>query len=256
MKSTALIILFLFCIATPARGQGDTSDPLIRYGGRSAQLTIYQISDRTLEIRLEPIHSAGGALPMFAEPELPAGYSRDEVWSGRAIMDPVRGKLGSLHVELLRSPLRIIFRRDDGSIIQELSWPDNTGWIHFRTEAPVFGPISDTTRMDLRGSTFFQSDNSNPCESPADGSGVVTHWLTGADGWSLFVYHPAGSKNRFDLSGEFGIFQPDEQMLSDPLVLLVSIREEPDGAYSTATCRCGWLDCFLEASEEVRPENR
>lgn len=234
------LLILLFCYtgntiaSQPYAGiknqlNSDTNDPIIRYAGQQAELSVVQVTDLTYEIQLTPI---GFDTESQAESDVLIQYPRKEIWKGRSVMDPVRESVGGLTLEVLHSPLRVIFKNGEGDIIQELFWPDDTGDMHFRTEASVFGLGHGGPQFDRRGEKFPMRDGWGAYERPTHGSRVSTPMIIGANGWSLFIHHPASQENSFDLRNENGIFKPGEEEAKLPLKLLITIWDEPSEVLS------------------------
>lgn len=233
-----LILMFCYTASTiasqPQAGiknqlNSDTNDPIIRYAGQHAELSVVQVTNRTYEIQLTPI---GFDTESQAESDVLIQYPRNEVWEGNSVSDEARVSIGDITFEVLHSPLRIIFRNGEDAIIQELTWPDDSGEMHFRTEASVFGLGHGGPQFDRRGEIFPMRDGWGAYERPTHGSRVSTPMIIGADGWSLFIHHPASQENSFDLRNENGIFRPGEEEAKLPLKLLITLWDEPSEVLS------------------------
>lgn len=234
--SLGLILLIISSVAMfPASSEAvQYSDPLIRYGDNHAVLSLVKVTDRTFEITLSPLKSITSSETVeIPFSEILVDYPRNEIWEGRSIMDPVRGKVGDYTIEVLRSPLRISFQDDQGNVIQELVWPeDGNGRMDFNTEAPVFGLGHGGPQFDRRGEELPMRDGWGAFERPTHGSRVAAPMLMGADGWSMFVHHPVSSGNVFDLREGKGAFIPDEDQLDTPLRLFITLWDEPEQIFS------------------------
>ncbi len=206
-------------------------DQLILYGGAEAELSFAKVTGRTLEIQLSPIDQEGN-VTQPPPSEVLIDYPRSQLWEGRSIKDQVQFQAGDLKIEVTPSPLSIVVNRPDGTIVQELTWDDNSGAFRFRTEAEVFGLGHGGPQFDRRGNVFPMRDGWGAYERPTHGSRVATPKLIGVDGWSMFVHHPISSNNKFDLSKDKGIFTPDEEKLNRPMRLFITAWEEPAEALS------------------------
>lgn len=234
MNNTFIFKIILFLLLVPASfpekvfTEG-SADPLIRYGGNYAVLSVAQVTDHTFEIILSPLSSVTAAKPSeLPESEILAGYTAKQVWEGRSVMDPIRGRLGSYIVEILRSPLRVIFRDENGNILQQVSWPDSdNGEMQFLTEGLVFGFDDGESCLDRRGEVLPARFRPEAEEGVAAGAGLPAPVLMGADGWAIFVHHPLSSENLFDLTGGKGRFYPNPEMLDTPVQLFVTLWNEP-----------------------------
>ena len=203
----------------------------LRYAGSAAELSIARISDRTIELQISPIGTDGVAVHAPAS-EILVKYPRQVEWSGRTLARPLRRKMGDLTVEIQPSPLSVVIRRANGSIVQALSWPGEDGAMHFRTAVPVFGLGHGGPQFDRRGHLLPMRDGWGAYKRPTHGSRVAAPMLIGADGWSMFVHQPISRSNIFDLRAGKGIFQPGDSVLREPLHLFVSAWDEPAQALS------------------------
>lgn len=236
-----------------------STDPLIRYGGNYAVLSVAQITEHTFEIILSPLSSVTAAKPSeLPESEILTGYTAKQVWEGRSVMDPIRGRLGSYMVEILRSPLRVIFRDGKGNILQQVSWPDSgNGEMQFLTEGPVFGFDDGESCLDRRGEVLPARFRPKTEEGASAGVGLPAPVLMGADGWTIFVHHPLSSENLFDLTGKKGKFYPDPEMLDTPVQLFVTLRNEPKQIISEYKLfTCNFAELLFEAIEICRQERQ
>jgi alpha-glucosidase (family GH31 glycosyl hydrolase) len=203
----------------------------VRYGGVAAELTVSRVSERTIEILLSPVGGDGRALqPPPSEVLVP--YTREVLWSGRTLGEPLERKVGNLTLRIQPSPLTVAVARADGTLVQSLMWPAGDGAMHFRTDAPVFGLGHGGPQFDRRGHRLPMTDGWGAYERPTHGSRVSAPMLIGADGWSMFVHHPIDSANVFDLRDGRGIFEPSKEARQAALKLLLTAWEEPVQAMS------------------------
>ena len=222
-RCAGFFLAFLIAVTTGAEASADNLDPRIRYAGSPAELAFYRISEQTFEVVLTPTAADGQPIDESAADYM-AAYDRDSLWSGRSIMDPVRGDIGKVTIELLRSPLRVVFRdREEGEIIQQFSWEDGdeSGVMEFYTDAPVFGLHQVGPFVDMRGTTRLVS--MLKIDTPLSSSGAVSPVLFSADGWLMHIIVPEEGTQEFDLTGERGRYIPDPDYLDSPLRFFVTI---------------------------------
>src|SRR5690606_28033422 len=103
MKIFWTITALLFFGASVS-GQDDTA---IRYGKGKAELTIAQVSDKTLEIKLSPLGDDGK--PAVSPPsDVLIEYPHTLIWQGTAVEGgEVIRKAGELTVRIRQSPLSV-----------------------------------------------------------------------------------------------------------------------------------------------------
>lgn len=231
------IFISLILLATPGLAQdGSENDQskevnqVISYANKEAKLSLFQVSERTVEIVLAPINADGNPI-QTTDSNVLVDYTREPIWSGRMIDGSVQKKVGNLIVTIQNFPLKVTITQPNGTIIQELSWADN-GAINFRTESQVFGLGHGGPQFDRRGHVFPMEDGWGAYKRPTHGSRVATPMLIGADGWSMFVHQPISRGNEFDLRGGQGLFLPADEALSQPVRLFVTAWEEPVQALS------------------------
>ncbi|WP_147303517.1 hypothetical protein [Rhodohalobacter sp. SW132] len=200
----------------------EITDPVIRYAGNHAILSVASITDRTFEITLYPletIHSTPEDLP--ASPFLKE-YDSRSLWNSRTIMDPVRGSVGDHILEILRTPLRIILRDEENNIIQQLTWPESSdGRLEFMRGDALLGPTNNGDWIEISNGKS-ESDLSE--EIQRDDLSML---IDPAAGWALFYHHPEnGTRLTFD--GENGVLTPDPNDLVSPVQLFLTIWDDVD----------------------------
>lgn len=207
--------------------KANTSDPVVRYAGNHAFLTVSKISDRTFSVTLSPLKSLHAAEPDLPKSEFLADYEKEQIWRSRTIMDPKRGSVGDYTLEILRSPLRVIFRDEDQAILQELNWPDDgEGRLEIRAEEMIYslmrtGQNGDGV-LEVISNKAGSDENSY---SPQEGDPFILH---SEGGWTLFIAHPASNSNSFTFDGEKGTFQPDVNKLTSPVQIFITFWDSPD----------------------------
>jgi len=203
------------------------SDPIIRYGGNHAILTIATVSDHTFEITLAPLETIHSSEPELPESDTVTEYERNQLWKSRAIMDPVRGNVGEYILEVLRSPLRIILREEDNSIIQQLKWPDGEdGRMEFQANGDLFGFDLDGSQTGEKGKWYSVRDRVDSGGQFIPVGANQSPVIVGKDGWAIFFHHPAGD-NKIDLKDDTGLFFPSAEELNSPLQLFLTLWDDP-----------------------------
>lgn len=109
-------------------------------------------------------------------------------------------RAGQLSVTVKPQPLTISVRREDGRLVQELTFEDSTNQlVAFRTEAPVFGLGEGAQQFDRRGALYPMEPSWGGWNRPVLGSVVPSPFLIGTEGWALFFHTPEG---RIDLRAQ------------------------------------------------------
>ncbi len=203
------------------------SDPVIRYAGNHAFLTVSKISDHTFSVTLSPLESLHSSEPDLPKSEFVADYEKEQIWRSRTIMDPKRGSVGDYSIALLRSPLRVIFRHEDKEIPQELRWPDtDDGRLEIRVEEKIYGLMrSDQNGNGVLKTISNETDSHESRYSPQEGDPLILH---SEGGWTLFIAHPASSSNSFKLDGNNGTFLPDSERLTSPVQIYITFWDNPN----------------------------
>ncbi|MEX1010493.1 MAG: TIM-barrel domain-containing protein [Balneolaceae bacterium] len=206
-------------------------DETIRYAGQPAELSLVQVSERTIEVQLSPIGSDGQPVELPSS-EVLIDFPRNPIATWRTLYETEFHEVGNLRVEVQPDPLRVVVRNSDGDLVQSMTWDEETGAIAFNTDAPVFGLGHGGPQFDRRGNVLPMRDGWGAYRRPTHGSRVSAPMIIGSDGWSMFVHHPISSGNVFDLEGEGGLFIPDEEMLDVPLRFFLTAWDEPVQALS------------------------
>ncbi|MEX1010494.1 MAG: TIM-barrel domain-containing protein [Balneolaceae bacterium] len=229
LNSLAGLLLALSLTSCAALGGLESSG--ITYNDEPAELSIYQVTDRTVEIRLSPIGDDGEPAEAPSS-EVLIDHPRTEIWRGRSVSGTERIQSGAVSVELRGDPLQVTVLNEEGEIVQRFGWSeDSSGEFQFRTDAPVYGMGHGGPQFDRRGHLLPMRDGWGAYERPTHGSRVAAPMLIGLDGWSMFVHHPISQGNVFDLR-DGGRFLPDEEMADVPLRLYLTAWDMPEEALS------------------------
>lgn len=206
----------------------------VTYAGEPAVLSIYKVTERTLEITLTPLGS-GDEFSTYGNisSDILVDYPREELWTGGEVGNQISREFGDYRIEISSSPLRVTVTETNGTVTQELTWPDgDDGRMEFHTDAPVFGLGHGGPQFDRRGEEFPMRDGWGAYKRPTHGSRVAAPMIMGADGWSVFLHQPVNEGNVFDLRGEKGSLIPDSETLNSPMQLLLTLWDEPEQIFS------------------------
>lgn len=215
-----------FCLIFALNVMAQDSGGGIRYAESDAELVLYSISDRMLEVQLSPISEEGG-IKKPGGSEVTIDYSRKEVWRGRDIDKATTIEVGDLTAEIKQSPLSIKIFDSEGALVQELRWEDKGGVMDFMTEAPVFGLGHGGPQFDRRGNKYPWRGGWGAYERPTHGSRVFAPMLIGADGWAMFVHQPLDRDNVFDLREGEGSLVPGKDARKRALQLFIISWKKP-----------------------------
>jgi alpha-glucosidase/alpha-D-xyloside xylohydrolase len=202
-------------------GAGARADtPRIRFAANDAELSITELSPRTVRITLTPPDDAKAV----------DALNHGSVFAPRRWPEPALKlkELASEHelalehhrISIKRAPLRIEVISKSGKLIQRLAFDDNSGAVTFRLgEGPVFGLGSGGTTFDRRKIYDAMNNGHRAGEYPIFGSRIPIPFLIGTDGWGLFFHRPY--RGSFDLrdtaEGRFEARKDAAQPLDRPL---------------------------------------
>lgn len=210
------------------RSHEDLAQPgsSIQFGGVSVELTISEVSERTLRFKLVPLDEHGHRLKEPPQDAL-VPFPETEKLRVRELSSEERLSVGQLLVTIKPQPLTVNVRRADGTLVQELIFgQDNrTNSILLRTAAPVLGLGEGADQFDRRGAKY-PLINGQRYRLAELGTRVFSPFLIGTEGWAVFVNAPGGG---FDLRAEPGLFYPQpgaEPGMAD--VLVIDAREPAD----------------------------
>jgi alpha-glucosidase (family GH31 glycosyl hydrolase) len=200
----------------------------IRFAGQDAELTINEISERTMQVQLSPLDESGR--PRAAAPStVLVPFPSTEKLRVRELATEKELRVGRLRVTLKPAPLTVSIHREDGKLAQELTFDDTTnGVVAFRTQATVLGLGEGAQQFDRRGALYPMEPTWGGWNRPVLGSVVPSPYIIGTDGWAMFAHRPEGA---FDLREGRGRFVPrSEARGKEPLSLFVSSVLEPADA--------------------------
>jgi alpha-glucosidase/alpha-D-xyloside xylohydrolase len=205
------------------------ADTAIRFGDAPVELTLNEVSERTLGIRLSPSDEQGR--PQAAAPStILAPFSTIEKFRTRELAGTKELRVGRLRVAVRPNPLTVTVRRLDGKLVQELIFDDSRGTnsISFRMDAPVLGLGEGEQQFDRRGHYYRMRNGQVAPWLATHGATIPVPFLIGTDGWAMFIHLPWGE---FDLRGGQGQFLPSQGWSANgPLELFIVDCDEPADA--------------------------
>lgn len=201
----------------------------IRFGGLPAELTLSEVSERTLRIQLSPLDEHG-PLQATAPSTVLVTFPTLEKLRLRQLVGAKELRVGRLRLVIRPQPLTVTVRRPNGKVVQELIFDnsDGTNSISFRTEAPVLGLGEGEQQFDRRGHYYRMRNGQLAPWLATHGAIIPVPFLIGTDGWAIFVHRPWGE---FDLRQGKGRFIPSQESLAkEPLELFIMDLDEPANA--------------------------
>ncbi|MEX2142395.1 MAG: TIM-barrel domain-containing protein [Pirellulales bacterium] len=215
LRSTLIAITVSLAAAAAARAAE------IRANNQRAQLDIRAAGEHSIRVTLKPVAFKPNSpfTPALAERE----YPRPAI-SIREITEPVKTKVGGIHVEVLPDPLAIVVTSADGRPIQHIVFEDD-GNLSFKIgDAPVLGmgeggplPRGNFRTLPVEFDRRDRFHTMRPrWQSDVYGSRNPVALMIGTDGWALFVATPWGQIDLRDPNrGVFSPWQPPEAAARD-----------------------------------------
>jgi alpha-glucosidase/alpha-D-xyloside xylohydrolase len=208
-------------------GSARASAGPVRYWGDDAELSVAQISDRTVLIVLAPLDAKGKPQP--APPSTALVELQPKIKLLRQeLKGPEEVAVGKLRVKVTPNPLTLLVTGPAGKVVQELVLADANGSLTFRTKAPVLGLGEGGKQFDRAGSRYKMVNGQIPPLLSTHGATIPVPFLIGTEGWALFVHGPWGE---FDLRDGKGQFLPRKEAKGkEPLQLFVIGLDTPADA--------------------------
>jgi alpha-glucosidase/alpha-D-xyloside xylohydrolase len=223
MSTYSKAVVIVLCLAVgPIAASCASGAPLtLRYRGSDVELSVGEISERTIKVVLSPLDESGQPR---SEPPSAATVEPNVQWKlrRRTLDDKETVAIGKLIVEVKSDPLSIEIRRSNGNIVQTLTFDGDA--MMFRAEAPVLGMGEGAKQLDRVGARYTMRDGWGAWERPTHGSWVAVPFLIGTDGWALFVHHPQGEFDLREPEAKFTTWNGQDDV---PLVAYVIAWDEP-----------------------------
>jgi alpha-glucosidase/alpha-D-xyloside xylohydrolase len=226
MKSTRTRLIALSITLVWSALVSSAAESALSFGGVPVELKFTAVSERTLRIESSPLDEQGR--PQTAAPspilvQLPAL----EKLSVRELAAEKEVRIRGFRVLLKPHPLTVTVRREDGKVVQELTFNDSeeTNSISFRTEAPVLGLGEGGDQFDRRGSNY-PLINGQRYRLAELGTRIFSPFVIGTEGWALYLSAPAGS---IDLRGDHGVLNAARGTTAGAAdVFVIDAREPAD----------------------------
>jgi alpha-glucosidase/alpha-D-xyloside xylohydrolase len=197
----------------------------LRRAGEPAELSIQEISERTIRIELAPLDERGVPRAEAASSDL-VPFPSQEKLRIRELGSSKEIRAGKLRVRVDPNPLTISLRSSDGSQVQTLSFETSTNTaFSFRTDSPVLGMGEGEQQLDRRGKLYPMINGQLSPMLATHGATIPVPFLIGTDGWALFVQEPWG---QFDLRDGKGRFLSQSKAAGrEPIVFFLIAFSEP-----------------------------
>jgi len=194
----------------------------------ASELTISEVSERTVWIRLSPLNEKGtppAAIPSTAFVPLGAVEKLHVL----DLMGTKELQAGRLRISVHSDPIAISIRTAEGRLVQELLIENSgeTNSLRFKSEAPVFGLGEGEHQFDRRDH-YYPMRNGQLTGLATNGATIPVPWLIGADGWAMFVLRPWGEFDLRDQNSRF-LFKR-ESFQKAPLDLFIVNWDQPKDA--------------------------
>lgn len=221
-----LILLISGAVAL-AHGEHAWADGTkLRFAGRDVELSVTEMSPRTIRITLAPSDPAEVAAPLEASPVLVPRHWPDPAFKSKELPTERSLTVASHRVSITASPLSIVFTSQSGRVVQRLVFDEGKGVVTFRLgDGPVLGLGSGGTSFDRRKTFDAMNNGHRAGEYPIFGSRIPIPFVIGTDGWGLFFHRP--HRGSFDLrdksEGRFEARSESNQPLDRSLPLDVFV---------------------------------
>lgn len=227
-RRSSLSLLIIVLSATIRLATAADESTAIHFGSGPGELVVSEISDRTVRIELFSLDDAGQRRVTEAGTAL-ISFPAVEKLRTRSVAANVELQSGRLRVQIKKEPFSLSIRREDGTVVQELTLGNTTNAaVGFRAEAPVLGLGEGAQQFDRRGALYPMEPTWGGWNRAVFGSVVPSPFLIGTEGWALFASSPDG---QFDLRESAARFLPKTGR-PNHLSLFVSDVRNPADALS------------------------
>jgi alpha-glucosidase/alpha-D-xyloside xylohydrolase len=196
----------------------------LHLAGEAAELSIQEVSERTIRIELTPLNERGVPRAEAVSSDLVPFASKEKLRI-RELGSSKEIRMGKLRVHVEPNPLTISVHKPDGSLLQTFTFEQSTNVaLSFRTDSPVLGMGEGEQQFDRRGKLYPMINGQLSPLLATHGATIPVPFLIGTDGWALFVQEPWV---QFDLRGGKGRFLPQNKSTQEPIVFFLIAFSEP-----------------------------
>ena len=152
-RSPCRLLLFFACLLLSLSARSFAASIPVRFAGQNAELVLSEVSERTLRVELFPFDEQGRSRPPTPSTVL-VPFPSAETLRALQMTGAKELRAGRLRVTVKTQPRTVTVRRQDGKLVQELTFDDtaatNAG-VAFHTDAPVLGLGEGAQQYDRRG---------------------------------------------------------------------------------------------------------
>jgi alpha-glucosidase len=199
-------------------------DPPIVLRSQPVELTLTAVSPNTVRITVQALRDGK---PVALEQD---GALLDRAWPPpvaqiRSLSHPLSFRSGNLTISVSPNPVRVVLRKSEKEIAQELVLDESTGALEFNTASGLLlGLGQGGPQFDRRGQADAMISGQAGYHLGTHGARVPVQFLIGAGGWGLFLHAPLGA---FDLTGDKGRLRPFDSEKSLPIDVFAIAADHP-----------------------------
>jgi hypothetical protein len=182
----AAVVVHLALLAMAAVACGPAVAAPLRHGGRDVELSVTQVSDRTVRIRLTPSPAPADAVKVNESAVLAVRQWPEPALRVAELDGPREAALGALRVRVTPSPLACEVLTAAGQTVQRLTFGADDGAVAFPLgKGPLLGLGEGAQQFDRRGALYPMEPSWGGWNRPVLGSVVPSPYLIGTSGiWS------------------------------------------------------------------------
>ena len=184
-----LTLFCSLCLACPVSKAASR----IQFGDIPVELTVSQVSERTVRLALSPLDAGGKPMSEAPAPGF-VPFSTTEKLRVRELAGERDVRVGQLHVTITPQPLVITVSRADGTLVQKLTFDgeDGMNFITFPMAAPLLGLGEGGPQFDRR-EHFYPTQNGEGSPTLAtDGARILVPYLIGTEGVGVVLVRTPG----------------------------------------------------------------
>jgi alpha-glucosidase (family GH31 glycosyl hydrolase) len=203
-------------LVSPSRAESKTAAA----DAAGVRIQITSISEHTLRISLLPKNDESSA-------SIPSNGSLvRESWGTARLLEGSQRELpmGKFRLKISWNPVSIVVADENGKLVQQFDWNQDSGVLSFVTGAPIYGLGEGGPQFDRRGSIDPMHSGQGGYKLHTHGGRVPIPWLVGTEGWAIFFHQPFGT---FDLTGAQSKFLPASHETALPLDFFLIASSDP-----------------------------
>ena len=216
--------------------ESGANGPII-VAGQTVELSLTQVTPRTLRVALVPVQADGTTKPIEDDIVLVR-----RIWPAPAVKLRLKSPnqtiaWGKRTASLRFDPLQVEVLGERGKPLQRLQVESGTGEVTFSCgEGPIFGLGEGNHQFDRRGAVYPMDHGQGGPEFPILGGRMPVPWLASPEGWAIFWHRPLGS---FDLTNKDGRFESRDSAARLPIDVFV-VAGDPAEVYAELAALTGF----------------